>query len=260
MNIYLKNYLVKSLLKKGVGRKKLLEIAKKGRYKREIDYIAYLKKEKISVISFDEPQYPELLKEIHDFPIFLFAKGNVDFLNQKIFTIVGTRNISKYGERVVDEFLEESNGYCFASGLARGVDAEVHKKCLERNIPTIAVVAGGLYEGFPKSNAEIFEEICKKGLVISEFPPGREIVKGMFPMRNRILAGMSVGTLVVESDIDGGSMITANLSLEYGREVCAVPGNIFKNTSRGCNSLINDGAKNIVSKEELKSLLKDCIQ
>jgi len=261
MKKYLKNKLAKLLLENKVGRKKLLlEIdCFWCKNERGTEYIKELEEDGISVIAFDEKEYPEYLKQLYDFPILLFVKGKQSLLKKDLFTIVGTREMTQYGSDVVEEFLEEKKDICFVSGLARGVDSKVHSTCLKRGIPTIAIVAGGIYEGFPRSNIELFERICKEGLVISEFPPGREIIKGMFPMRNRILAGISMGTLVVESGIKGGSRITASLALEYGRDVFSVPGNIFLESSGGCNLLISQGANLVSSKEEFNTLLEDCI-
>jgi len=167
--------------------------------------------------------------------------------------------MTQYGSNIIEEFLEKQKDICFVSGLARGIDSKVHSTCLERKIPTIAIVAGGIYEGFPRSNIKLFKKICREGLVISEFPPGRSIIKGMFPMRNRILAGISMGTLVVESGIKGGSRITARLALDYGREVFCIPGDIFAESSKGCNLLVSQGANLVLSKENFKELLEDCI-
>lgn len=256
MEIYTKNYLAELLLKDNVGRKRL--ISELNNYQKDTSYIEELEEQEVSVIAFDEDEYPQDLKQISDFPILLFVKGDKGLLKVKSFTIVGTRKMTKYGKLIVEEFLKSLNNICIVSGLANGVDAEVHRNCLKNNISTIAVVAGGLYEGFPKSNSVLFEEICKKGVVISEFPPGRKLLKGMFPMRNRILAGMSQGVLVVESGEKGGSMITANLALEYGKEVFSIPGNIFSESSKGCNLLVSEGANIVRNKEEFVNMLNNC--
>jgi DNA processing protein len=160
-------------------------------------------------------------------------------------TVVGTRKITSYGKWAVRHILEplkELEDIAVVSGLAKGIDSEVHKACLDFNIPTVAIVAGGIDKGYPKSNQEIYEEIVRRGLIISEFPPGRKIVKGMFPMRNRILAGISSAIVIVESDIEGGSLITMNLALEYGREIFAVPNCIDRKSLQGCNMCILQGA------------------
>jgi DNA processing protein len=261
MKGYLKNSLAKFLLEEKVGRKKLYQEIGSFQFEEErgIEYLKELEDDGISVIAFDEKAYPEYLKQLNDFPILLFVKGKKELLSKDLFTIVGTREMTQYGSDVVEEFLDKQKDICFVSGLARGIDSKVHSTCLEGKIPTIAIVAGGIYEGFPRSNIKLFEQICREGLVISEFPPGRSIIKGMFPMRNRILAGISMGTLVVESGIKGGSRITARLALEYGRDVFSVPGNIFSESSKGCNLLISQGANSVSSREEFDLLLEDCI-
>ncbi len=258
MNIYLKNKLAGLLIKDGIGRKRLVDEIKKGYSEKNSEYIEYLEEElDIEVIAFDEEYYPLKLREVDDYPVLLFVKGNKELLKMNIFTIVGTRQMSRYGSSVVEELLDYDRNICIASGLAKGVDAKVHRVCLNRYIPTIAVTAGGFFDGYPRSNEHLFERICDTDLVISEFPPGRRLIKGMFPMRNRILAGIGCGVLVIESGIKGGSMITANFALEYGREVSAVPGDIFSKQSRGCNYLISQGADVITGRRSFYSLFND---
>ena len=144
---------------------------------------------------------------------------------------------------------------CIVSGMARGIDTAVHSRCLEFGIPTIAVIAGGIENIYPASSEYIYEEICKKGLVIAEYNGRVEMHKGMFPMRNRILAGISDATLVIEAGLDSGSLLTANLALEFGRDVFVVPGDIARKTSQGCNMLIKQGAEVITSPEDFMSIL-----
>ncbi len=236
------------LSKEGVGRKKILEdIVKRRFFKRKEDIKGFresLGRESIQVISSEESRYPKYLKEISDYPLVLFAKGDIEFLNRSMITMVGTRKMSLYGKWCVRYLLEplRNKNIVVVSGLANGVDSEVHKVCLNFNIPTLAVVAGGIDQGYPKSNQETYDEICNRGLVLSEFPPGRQIIKGMFPMRNRILAGISSATVIIESDIRGGSLITMNLALEYGREIFAVPISIEEQSLQGCNMCIAQGA------------------
>ncbi len=216
----------------------------------------------ISIISCTEPEYPHLLKEIYDYPLILFCKGDRSLLNRHIITMVGTREMSEYGKWCVKYILESmrEENVVVVSGLANGIDAQVHKTCLDLNIPTIAVVAGGLDRGYPKSNEQLYQEICKKGLVISEFPHGRTIVKGMFPMRNRILAGMALASVIVESGEQGGSLITARLSIEYGRETFCIPCNINKFALQGCNMLLERGAVPLFSPKQVVEFLRERIK
>ena len=201
--------------------------------------------------------YPALLKEIHRPPKALYCRGNTELLTKQCITIVGTRNATSYGKKILDIFLKpylNTLGICIVSGMARGIDTLVHSRCLELGIPTIAVIAGGIENIYPTSNTQLYEDICKSGLVISEFDGVVAMKKGMFPMRNRILAGLSEVTIVVEAGVKSGSLITANLALESGRDVYVVPGDIFKNTSCGCNKLIKEGAGVIGCEEDFEQI------
>jgi DNA processing protein len=174
-------------------------------------------------------------------------------------TVVGTREMSSYGKWAVGYILRvfKNEDIVVVSGLANGIDAQVHKVCLDFGIPTLAVVAGGIDMGYPKSNQRIYDEISNKGLIISEFPPGRKIIKGMFPMRNRILAGISSATVVIESDIRGGSLITMQLALEYGRSIFCVPCDIDKYSLQGCNISIGQGAIPLFDPKQLLNFYKN---
>jgi DNA processing protein len=188
----------------------------------------------------------------------LYYKGDAGFLTKEFLTIVGTRKATKYGKEVLNMLLQPcliDLDICIVSGLAEGIDTMVHSRCLELGIPTIAVIAGGIDNIYPISNTNLYEEISEKGLVIAEFEGRVDMHKGMFPMRNRILAGLSDITIVIEADIQSGSLVTANLALEYGRDVYVIPGDIFKSTSRGCHSLIKQGAGIISSEEDFKEIL-----
>jgi DNA processing protein len=247
-----------------IGRKKVLQKLYNRRFfSSKEDIVKYkeeLKKLNIEVVSSNEGSYPKPLKEISDYPLILFTKGNKNLLSKKMITIVGTRKMSSYGKWAVRHILRplrKLKDIAIVSGLAKGIDGEVHKACLDFDIPTIAVVAGGIDKGYPKSNQDIYDEIVKKGLIISEFPPGRKIVKGMFPMRNRILAGISSATVIIESDIRGGSLITMNLALEYGREIFAVPNGINEESLQGCNMCILQGAIPLFSSTQLLNFCKN---
>ncbi len=205
-----------------------------------------------------DSKYPCLLKEIHNPPKQLHCNGNMDLLTKRCLTIVGTRKATRYGKEVLDMLLQPyliGLDICIVSGLAEGIDAMVHRRCLELGIPTIAVIAGGIENIYPLSNAKLYKDISEKGLVVAEYEGKVEMHKGMFPMRNRILAGLSEITVVIEADIQSGSLVTANLALEFNRDVYVIPGDIFKSTSRGCHSLIKQGAGIIVSEEDFKEVL-----
>ena len=199
-----------------------------------------------------------MLREIHNPPKSLYYKGNLDLLCKRCITIVGTREATVYGYRVLDMFLKKYVkllDICIVSGMARGIDAGVHLRCLQYGIPTIAVIAGGIENIYPISNEYIYREIVAKGLVISEYEGCVDMRKGMFPMRNRILAGISDTTLVIEAGLKSGSLLTANLALEFGRDVFVVPGEINRKSSHGCNMLIKQGAEIITSREDFQGIL-----
>ena len=255
------------LTQEGIGRKEVLGEIFNRRFfsdKEEVlEYREFLKNNGIGVISSYENEYPSLLKEISDYPLLLFTKGDISLLKNPMITVVGTRKMSKYGMWAVEYILRPFSGksdIVIVSGLANGIDAHVHRTCLKLNIPTIGVVAGGLDRGYPKSNQELYDGIASKGLVISEFPIGRKIIKGMFPMRNRILAGISYATVVIESDVIGGSLITLNLALDYGRDIFAVPCSIDRYSLQGCNMSIRDGATPLFEKEQLYNFCKNLRQ
>ena len=212
----------------------------------------------MSYICMGDSKYPYLLKEIHNPPKRLYCNGNMDLLLKKCLTIVGTRKATKYGKEVLDMLLQPyliDLDICIVSGLAEGVDTMVHRRCLKLGIPTIAVIAGGIGNIYPLSNTKLYKDISEKGLVMAEYDGRVDMHKGMFPMRNRILAGISATTVVIEADIQSGSLVTANLALEFNRDVYVIPGDIFKSTSRGCHSLIKQGAGIIAGEEDLKQVL-----
>ncbi len=204
-----------------------------------------------------DDDYPSLLKLIPNPPFLLYVKGNKKILDSKnTIAIVGTRKITSYGKDVTDLFSSElSKNFIIISGMALGVDGQAHKSCLESYGKTVAVLGNGVDLPFPSSNAKLYDEILKKGgAIISEFPPGQPPSVGSFPSRNRIIAGMSQGVLVTQGAEDSGSVITANLALEFNRPLFAVPGPITSSLSKGPNSLISKGAK-LVS--DPKDVLKD---
>jgi DNA processing protein len=221
-------------------------------------YVSSLERRNISVLACNEDIYPNLLKEIYDFPILLFCKGDISLINRRILTMVGTREMTQYGKWAVEYILKgiKDEDVVIASGLARGIDACVHRMCLKLGIPTIAVVAGGIDKGYPKCNQDIYDEISKRGLIISEYPPCRSIVKGMFPYRNRILAGISSATVVVESGEKGGSLITAQIALEYGKTIYCIPCDVSRFALQGCNMFINQGAIPLYSPQQLVEFLQ----
>ncbi len=203
-------------------------------------------------INFQSPVYPKLLNTLPDKPIGLYCVGECDFTAPCI-AIVGSRNCSVYGQITARRFAGAfaRAGYTVVSGMARGIDAMAHLGAIENSGKTIAVLGSGVDVVYPPENLELYKKIIDNGSVISEFPVGARADRQNFPIRNRLVAGMSLATLVIESDIKGGSMITARIAGEYGRDVFAIPGRIDSTMSRGCNALIRDGAILASSPEDI---------
>lgn len=213
-----------------------------------------LEKNNIKLLFINDERYPESLRNIAQPPIFLFCKGNLDLLKGFNIGVVGTRRSTGYGRGVCEKLVEGlvEVGITTVSGLALGIDTVCHKKTLELNGQTIAIVGSGLDRVYPSENRELWKEISEKGLLISEFPLGTEPFPYNFPQRNRIIVGLSRGIVVVESKEKGGSLITADFALEENRDVFVVPGEIFSPFSAGCNNLIkNSSGKLIMGIEDI---------
>lgn len=203
------------------------------------------------IITLADERYPQALLEINDPPPFLYAKGNINLLNQACIAVVGSRSASVQGEKNAHAFSLElaQHGLTIVSGMALGIDGAAHRGALAATGATIAVVGTGLDVVYPAKHRDLAHEIAKRGLIISEFPLGTPSMAKNFPKRNRIISGLSLGCLVVEANLQSGSQITARLAGEQGREVFAIPGSIHSPTAKGCHQLIKQGAK-----------LVDCIQ
>ena len=203
-------------------------------------------------VHFNDPRYPRRLLPLADKPVGFYFIGDCDF-NAPCISIVGSRMCSVYGQTVARKFAASfaRAGFTVVSGMARGIDTCAHIGALEAGGKTIAVLGCGADVVYPPENAELCEKIKKSGAVVSEFPLGTRADRQTFPIRNRIVSGMSAATVVVESDVHGGSMITARLAAEQGRDVFAVPGRIDSRPSRGCNALIRDGATLAMSAEDI---------
>lgn len=208
-------------------------------------------KNNFSSVTFLDEDYPANLLECADFPPFLFYKGKNIFNDKKYLSVVGTRNADDYGKQICRDFIKELAaaipGLCIVSGLAYGIDVCAHNAALESGVSTIAVMAGGLSYIYPKDHKQIASEICDNGAVISEFDFEEPYFKTNFLQRNRIIAGFSVATIVVESAIRGGSLSTANLASSYNRDVFAFPGRAGDKLSEGCNKLIRDNKAALIT-------------
>jgi DNA processing protein len=197
------------------------------------------------VVTITDPRYPPLLREIFDPPVLLFARGRVELLQSTAFGVVGTRRPTPYGMAAAERLSGDlaRAGLTIVSGMARGIDTASQKAALAAEGNTIAVLGCGVDVVYPVENRNLAGQLASKGLIISEFPMGGVAFPQNFPIRNRIISGMSVGLLVVEGAQYSGSAITARLALDQGREVFAVPGNITSKMSWGPNLLIKQGAK-----------------
>lgn len=215
-----------------------------------------LLKEKIKILTIKDENYPSLLKEIYDPPQVIYYKGELKKEEKYPLGVVGTRKMTFYGREVCEELVRDlaRAGLTIVSGLALGIDALAHKIALKEKTRTIAVLGGGLDKQtiYPKINQDLAKKIIENnGAVISEYPVGFYPTRYTFPARNRIIAGLSLGTLVIEAPIESGALITAKFALEQNREVFSVPGNIYAKNSTGCNWLIKLGAKPIINARDV---------
>ncbi|VAX00008.1 Rossmann fold nucleotide-binding protein Smf possibly involved in DNA uptake [hydrothermal vent metagenome] len=197
------------------------------------------------ILTLDDARYPSLLREIADPPPVLYVYGQISALALNPFAMVGSRNPSSSGTETAFAFAKHlsSMGFSIVSGLALGIDVASHQGALAADGATIAVTGTGLDRVYPAKHKDIAHQITDKGALVSEFAPGTAATAGNFPRRNRIISGLSYGVLVVEAALKSGSLITARLATEQGREVFAVPGSIHHTHAKGCNALIREGAK-----------------
>ncbi|MDX5475394.1 MAG: DNA-processing protein DprA [Bacillaceae bacterium] len=210
-------------------------------------------KEKIVPITFIDSHYPILLKEIYDPPYVLYCKGDISLFHSKKISIVGTRVPTIYAKNALENMLPRliEKEFTVVSGLAIGVDTEAHKLTIRNNGKTIAVLGSGILHIYPKENIYLAKTISQSHLLVSEYTPYTPPQRWQFPFRNRIISGLSSGTLVVEAKERSGSLITAEQALDQGRDVFAIPGSIFSETSNGTNSLIQQGAKLVMKAEDI---------
>ncbi|XOV72354.1 MAG: DNA-processing protein DprA [Verrucomicrobiota bacterium] len=205
------------------------------------------------VVTAADPIYPNALKEIYDPPIVLYVQGTLEEKDHHGVAMVGSRMTTPYGLDTARKlaFQLAHAGVTMISGGARGIDTAAHQGCLRGGGRTIAVVGCGLDIIYPSENRSLFENITRQGAVITQFPFGRNADRQTFPIRNRIVAGMSLGTVVIEANKTSGALITANMAVDYGRQVFAVPGRIDSPRSKGCHALIKNGAKLCESVEDI---------
>ncbi len=202
-------------------------------------------------------QYPDILREIKNYPKELYCAGDISLLKKRCVSVVGSRSTTVYGRNTAVKFAGDiaRAGFAVVSGMARGIDTCSHRGALNAGGSTIAVLGCGLNHCYPKENAELMKEIEENGLVISEYPPDAEPQRYYFPQRNRIISGLSELTLIVQARNNSGALITADLAAEQGKEVCAVPGNIDSQYNMGSNKLIKEGAVPVLSTGDLLEML-----
>jgi len=211
--------------------------------------MAKLEHYKMTALPCDDPRYPYRLKEIYDHPPVLYVRGNITVLDQPCLAVVGTRRPTIYGRQATEEIVSDlaASNIVIVSGLARGIDSIAHRAALDAGGKTIAVFASGLDIVYPGENVKLAQAIKEQGALVSEHPPGTRPRAENFPLRNRIMSGLSLGVLVVEAGERSGALITAHQAVEQNREVFAIPGSIFSPASRGTNRLIQEGAKLVLS-------------
>ena len=210
------------------------------------------------LVTLADPTYPEALLEIADPPTLLYVKGRVELLNARALAIVGARNATAQGASNAEQFARELSrgGLTIVSGLALGCDAAAHAGALEGAGSTIAVIGTGADRIYPSRNQELARRIAEQGAVVTEFPLGTPALRDNFPRRNRIISGLARGVLVVEAAARSGTLITARLAGEQGREVFAIPGSIHSPLSKGCHHLIRQGAKLVDDARDILSELQ----
>ncbi len=223
---------------------------------------AWLEKPGHALLRWQDDAYPSQLKALEDAPPLLFAIGDVGLLQSPQLAIVGGRHATREGLRTAEEFsraLSEA-GLTITSGLAHGIDAAAHRGALHGVGSTVAVLGTGIDRIYPAANKPLAHEIAAKGLIVSEFPLGTRPLARNFPRRNRIVSGLSLGTLVVEAAEQSGSLITARLAMQQGREVFAIPGSIHNPMAKGCHRLIKQGATLVESPQEVLEGLSNVLQ
>ncbi len=215
--------------------------------------LAWLQDGNNHIVTLADPDYPQSLLNIPDPPLLLYVKGRLDLLNRPALAIVGSRGASPQGINNAEAFARSLSeaGLCIISGMAHGIDAGAHRGALRGQGSSIAVVGTGLDKVYPTANRELAHTLAQQGALISEFPLGTPPLAANFPRRNRLISGMSLGCLVVEASLQSGSLITARLALEQGREVFAIPGSIHAPQSKGCHALLKQGAKLVETAQDI---------
>ena len=214
------------------------------------------------VVTLADNDYPQALLNIPDPPLLLYVKGRLDLLNRSALAVVGSRSATPQGINNAEAFAKSLSdaGLCIISGLAHGVDAAAHRGALRGRGSSAAIVGTGLNIVYPAANRELAHALAQQGALVSEFPLGPPPLAANFPRRNRLISGMSLGCLVVEASLQSGSLITARLALEQGRDVFAIPGSIHAPQSKGCHALLKQGAKLVETAQDILEELGGVIE
>lgn len=241
----------------GINSKQVQEILKT-RVSVDLErFLRYCKEEEIHLLTPEDSEFPANLRHIFDPPPVIYYRGTL--MAEDVFSvaIVGSRKMTAYGRRVTRKLARDLvvKGFTIVSGMALGIDGVAHQAALEAGGRTIAVLGSGLNQIYPREHTQLYHEIIRSGVVLSTYPPETFPEKGHFPARNRIISGLSLGTVVVEAGKRSGALITADQALEQNREIFAVPGSIFNNQSHGTNALIQKGAKLITSAQDISDEL-----
>jgi len=220
------------------------------RAEKEVDA---LRKIGAKLVNWKEPDYPQALLQVYDPPVMLYVRGDAQILNSPSLSIVGTRRPTVYGSQMAERMGRElaARGLTIVSGLARGIDAIAHQGATAVGGRAIGVLGTGIDVCYPKENKKLYEKVLERGAIVSEFPTGSHPAPENFPVRNRIIAGMPLGVIIVEGKQYSGSLITARLAMEFGREVFGVPGNVTQEVSFAPNLLIKQGEKLVTNAEDV---------
>lgn len=219
--------------------------------------LAWLEDSSNHIVTLADDDYPQALLNIPDPPLLLYVKGRLDLLNRPSLAVVGSRNATPQGNNNAEAFARTLSdaGLCIISGLAHGIDAAAHRGALrgqgKNQGSSVAIVGTGLDKVYPAANRDLAHALAQQGALVSEFPLGTPPLAANFPRRNRLISGMSIGCLVVEASLQSGSLITARLALEQGRDVFAIPGSIHAPQSKGCHALLKQGAKLVETAQDI---------
>ncbi len=225
------------------------EMERESALEKAVSVVEHMERNSIQAVYYTDANFPRRLNNCPDAPLLLYSKGNFNYNSPKMVAVVGTRNATPYGNELCRTFIEslQDTDVTVVSGLAKGIDASIHRFCLEFDVPTIGVLGHGLDRIYPGEHRALAKSMLSNGGLVTEFIPGTDPDRENFPKRNRIVAGLCDATIVVESKNKGGSLITAQLANDYNRDVFAFPGNVTRTTSEGCNALIASQQAHLLS-------------